>query len=128
MPSKRTLIPRTFRIFGCGGRRLQALFALFCVRFAASEVKMEVRLSLHPLMGIVFMASHRRKGRPCKFESLEKRNLLAGDVTASIRNGDLVIKGDDLDNGITITAGATAGSVLVTGVNAGGTATNVNGT
>ena len=74
------------------------------------------------------MPRHRRNGRSCKFESLEKRNLLAGDVTASIRNGDLVIKGDDLANGITITAGATAGTVVITGVNAGGSATNVNGT
>ena len=74
------------------------------------------------------MAGHRRKWRPCKFESLESRNLLAGDVTASIHNGDLVIKGDDFANGITITAGATAGTVVITGINAGGSATNVNGT
>jgi hypothetical protein len=74
------------------------------------------------------MARPRRKGRPCKFETLETRNLLAGDVTASIHHGDLVIKGDNLANGITITAGTTAGTVVVTGVNAGGSATNVNGT
>jgi hypothetical protein len=74
------------------------------------------------------MARQRRTGRPYKFESLEARNLLAGDVTASIHHGDLVIKGDNLANGITITAGATAGTVVITGVNAGGSATNVNGT
>ena len=37
----------------------------------------------------------------------------------------MIIKGDDLANGITITAGATAGTVVITGVNAGGSATNV---
>src|SRR5215210_3728665 len=76
----------------------------------------------------MFMARFRGKGRPCKFESLEKRNLLAGDVTASIHNGDLIIQGDDFANGITITAGATAGTLVITGRNAGGSATNVNGT
>ncbi len=73
------------------------------------------------------MARHRHKGRPCRFESLEDRRLLAGDVTARIVHGDLVIKGDNLSNGITITAGPTAGTVVVTGVDAGGSATNVNG-
>ena len=68
------------------------------------------------------------QGRRCAFESLENRQMLAGDVTAQIVNGDLVIGGDNLDNGITIAAGATAGTVVITGVNAGGTATNVNGT
>src|SRR5262249_3150905 len=74
------------------------------------------------------MSLHRRKGRSCKFESLEQRNLLAGDVTASIVHGDLVIKGDDLANGITITAGTNAGTVVITGVDAGGSSTTVNGT
>lgn len=54
--------------------------------------------------------------------------MLAGDVTAKISDGNLVIKGDSLANGITIAAGTTAGTVVVTGVNAGGMATNVNGT
>ncbi len=73
------------------------------------------------------MAGRGRKGRSCRFESLENRNLLAGDVTASIHKGDLVIKGDDLANGIQIIAGATAGSVTITGINAGGNATSING-
>lgn len=74
------------------------------------------------------MARLRRIGRRCSFESLEDRRLLAGDVIAKIVNGNLVVKGDNLDNGIAITAGANAGDVVVTGVNAGGSATNVNGT
>jgi hypothetical protein len=73
------------------------------------------------------MGWHSQRGHRCRFELLESRQLLAGDVAATIRNGDLVIKGDDFTNGITITAGATAGTVVVTGVNAGGSATNVNG-
>jgi hypothetical protein len=54
--------------------------------------------------------------------------MLAGDVTAQISKGNLVIKGDSLANGITIAAGTATGTVVVTGVNAGGAATNVNGT
>ena len=54
--------------------------------------------------------------------------MLAGDVTAQIIRGDLVIRGDNADNGITITAGAVAGTVVITGTNSGGTATRVNGT
>src|SRR6476646_5579077 len=74
------------------------------------------------------MVRPRVSGRRCSFESLEIRQMLAGDVTAKIANGNLVIKGDSLANGITIAAGTTAGTVVVTGVNAGGAATNVNGT
>jgi hypothetical protein len=74
------------------------------------------------------MARRGSQGRRCRFESLENRRLLAGDVIAQIKNGDLVIKGDGAANGITITAGATAGTVVITGVDAGGSATNVNGT
>src|SRR6478752_3145867 len=69
----------------------------------------------------------RSQGRRCAFESLETRQMMAGDVTASIAHGMLKIKGDDLDNGITIAAGATAGTVVITGVTAGGSATTVNG-
>ncbi len=73
------------------------------------------------------MAGRGRKGRSCRFESLENRNLLAGDVTASIHKGDLILKGDNLANGIQITAGTTAGSVKITGISVGGSATNING-
>jgi hypothetical protein len=52
---------------------------------------------------------------------------MAGDVTARIDQGRLIIKGDSLDNGITIAAGTIAGMVVVTGVNQGGIATHVNG-
>jgi hypothetical protein len=61
---------------------------------------------------------HQSTTRRCRFESLESRRLLAGDVTARIDNGKLIIKGDKLDNGITIVAGANAGEVVITGVDA----------
>lgn len=73
------------------------------------------------------MARRRRSFRSFSFEHLEDRRLLAGDVTAQIIRGDLVIRGDNLDNGITIAAGTVAGTIVVTGTSAGGAATNVNG-
>src|SRR6059058_5739244 len=66
-------------------------------------------------------------GRKCKFESLENRQMMAGDVMASVHAGTLFIKGDNLSNGITITPGAIPKQVIITGVNAGGSATTVNG-
>jgi hypothetical protein len=66
-------------------------------------------------------------GRKCKFESLENRQMMAGDVFASVHAGTLTIKGDNLSNGITITAGANPNEVVVTGINIGGSGTGVNG-
>jgi hypothetical protein len=74
------------------------------------------------------MGSRRRSFRSFAFERLEDRRLLAGDVTAQIVKGDLVIRGDNAGNGITIAAGSVAGTVVITGINAGGAATRVNGT
>jgi hypothetical protein len=55
-------------------------------------------------------------GRICKFESLENRWMMAGDVTAQIINGNLLIRGDTSDNIIAITSPAT-GSITITGTN-----------
>jgi hypothetical protein len=67
-------------------------------------------------------------GRKCKFESLENRQMMAGDVVGRIHAGTLTLKGDNFSNGITITAGAVPNSVVVTGFTPlGGTPTNVNG-
>ncbi len=44
----------------------------------------------------------RRKTRGLEFESLEQRSLLAGLVTVQVLNGDLIIRGDDRSNGLTI--------------------------
>ncbi|MCA9097411.1 MAG: hypothetical protein KDA36_03460 [Planctomycetaceae bacterium] len=53
---------------------------------------------------------------------LEDRTLLAGNVTAAITGGNLVIQGDDLSNTITIEPTANAGEFKITG-----TGTTVNG-
>ncbi len=66
-------------------------------------------------------------GRKCKFESLETRQMMAGDVFARTHAGTLIIKGDNLSNGITITSGAIPNQVIITGINAGGSGTTVNG-
>ncbi|HEY2416044.1 MAG TPA: hypothetical protein VGI40_27630, partial [Pirellulaceae bacterium] len=66
-------------------------------------------------------------GRKCKFESLENRQMMAGDVVASVHAGTLFIKGDNLSNGITITAGAIPNQVIITGTTVAGSGTTVNG-
>lgn len=42
--------------------------------------------------------SPRYKERRYGFESLESRTLLAGDVSAAVVDGDLIVQGDDLEN------------------------------
>jgi hypothetical protein len=54
-----------------------------------------------------------RRGR---FESLEQRQLLAGDVVVSVLDGNLMVQGDELDNKIMITAGAQPGEFVITGL------------
>jgi hypothetical protein len=66
-------------------------------------------------------------GRKCKFESLENRQMMAGDVFARTHAGTLIIKGDNLSNGITIAPTAVPFQVMITGTTVGGSATNVNG-
>src|SRR4051812_44657819 len=61
------------------------------------------------------MARPQAHGRHCTFESLESRQMLAGDVTAKIVNGDLIIKGDRNDNQIAITQSGTTITVTGTG-------------
>ena len=74
------------------------------------------------------MAKSHKKTRRCRFESLENRQLLAGDVAVKIFNGNLNIIGDRLDNGITLTAGGLPNQVVIAGVTQSGTATGLNGT
>ena len=63
-----------------------------------------------------------RKYRRLRLESLEPRQMLAGDVTVSVTGGNLSIVGDSEMNRITITATTTAGEFVVEGSN-----TTVNG-
>jgi Planctomycete extracellular len=75
------------------------------------------------------MARFGKNGRRCRFESLEDRQMMAGDVTAQLVHGNLVVKGDNFDNAITITAGVNPFEFVVTGVpDNNGLATTVNGT
>ena len=60
-----------------------------------------------------------------RFESLEQRHLLAGDVVVGVVQGHLSVEGDDLDNHIVITAGAEAGTYVITGLD--GTTVHLEG-
>jgi hypothetical protein len=71
------------------------------------------------------MPGAKKFGRAARFESLEERQLLAGDVLVNVMRGNLVIQGDAADNEIAITAGAEPGSFVVTGLN--GTTVHQNG-
>jgi hypothetical protein len=66
--------------------------------------------------------SVRQRGR---FESLERRDLLAGDVLVNVVQGSLVIEGDELGNNIAISANAETGDITVTGLD--GTTVHLEG-
>lgn len=50
-----------------------------------------------------------------RFEALEAKEMLAGDVAVQVVNGNLNILGDDMGNNIVITAGEEAGTYVITG-------------
>jgi hypothetical protein len=54
--------------------------------------------------------------RPLALESLEHRQMLAGNVTVSLVGGSMFVAGDDDSNQIAITAGTEAGSFNVRGL------------
>ena len=56
-------------------------------------------------------------GRSARFEALEQRQLLAGDVLVNVVRGDLLIRGDAEGNEIAVTAGAEPGTYVVAGLN-----------
>jgi hypothetical protein len=63
-----------------------------------------------------------------RFEALEQRLPLAGNVTAQVSGGTLLLFGDGLDNSVSITGGANAQQYIITGVpSATGAATTING-
>lgn len=70
--------------------------------------------------------SLRRKSRSARFEPLERRQMMAGDVTVSLSNGALLITGDVGANAIEISS--SNGDIRVDGVLDGnGVATTING-
>jgi hypothetical protein len=54
-------------------------------------------------------------GSKLKVESLERRLLLSGDVSVTVRFGDLIVKGDHADNSIAISPGGQEGEYVVEG-------------
>jgi len=68
---------------------------------------------------------NRRRQSFLSFESLESRTVLAGNVTASVTNGLLVVNGDNGDNQIAITQNANGG-IRISALNLNGT-TTING-
>jgi len=61
--------------------------------------------------------SRRKNNRSLRFESLEGRALLAGDVTVTLAGTTLTITGDASANQIEITPGASVGEYKITGLN-----------
>ncbi len=66
--------------------------------------------------------------RQFSVEKLEDRSLMAGNVTAAVQAGVLVITGDASDNGVTVDYVQATNTYRVIGVTpSGGTATTING-
>jgi len=61
------------------------------------------------------MSGKTRNGTALRFEALEPRMLLAGDVLVAVVDGDLVISGDELGNAIEIMPGDEAGEYVIIG-------------
>src|SRR5262245_16851262 len=64
--------------------------------------------------------------RTLHVEQLERRAMLAGNVSASVSGGSLIIRGDNADNGVVISQTG-PGSYLVTGIDTAGGPTTING-
>lgn len=62
-----------------------------------------------------------------RLESLEDRNLMAGDVAVHVHNGTVVLSGDHEANGIVVSSTAEDGQLIIAGIDAGGQATTING-
>lgn len=75
---------------------------------------------------IVKMKRNRPLSRLLALENLESRQVLAGNVLASVVGGSLIIEGDAADNGVLLRAAADGGVEVVGTATAGG-ATTING-
>ncbi len=62
------------------------------------------------------MSAKQSRSRRARFESLEPKQLLAGDVLVSVVEGRLIVEGDELGNQIAITAGPEPGTYTVHGL------------
>jgi hypothetical protein len=61
--------------------------------------------------------------RNMKFEALERREMMAGNVVASVDQGLLKVIGDNLANDVEVRSGSQAGEFIITGTNN----THING-
>jgi hypothetical protein len=57
-----------------------------------------------------------QNSRKLRLESLEQKQMLAGDVTVSVVNGVLTLQGDELDNQVAVSAGEAAGTFIIRGL------------
>jgi hypothetical protein len=73
------------------------------------------------------MAPRRCAVRKLALEWLSPREMLAGDVTATLQGQMLVITGDDAANGVVLTYDTATHSYQVRGSDAGGSPTTING-
>ena len=71
--------------------------------------------------------SKRPQSKRLGVERLEERAVMAGNVTAAVTGGVLVITGDTADNGVLVDFNSATSAYTVTGVTpSGGTATTIN--
>lgn len=73
------------------------------------------------------MTTHISRRKAIAFEQLESRDLMAGNVVASVQGNMLLLWGDGEANGVTLTYNASAKKYQVTGKDAGGSPTTING-
>ncbi len=81
---------------------------------------------LHPSLGIHHMINRKNGRRQFRFENLERRCMLDGNITTSFANGVLAIIGDNFSNGLVISAPSN-GVIKLTGLMQNGLATTING-
>lgn len=72
------------------------------------------------------LSSSRPHSKRLSVERLEDRSLMAGNVTAAVTGGVLVITGDASDNGVTVDYIQANNSYQVIGTSQGGTNTTIN--
>jgi hypothetical protein len=73
------------------------------------------------------MFGSRRSSAKLRFEGLEGRLMMAGNVTANVLAGNLVITGDRLANGVSIVGSAVPGEFVIQGIPTSCVPTTVNG-
>jgi hypothetical protein len=73
------------------------------------------------------MSANRKGGSKLRIEGLENRLMMAGNVTATLQAGNLLITGNALDNGVSIIGSAVPGKFVVQGLPTNCVPTTVNG-